>query len=144
MDSNQTFQHEENILVMKQAEFYEAQQYQVNEAAREASATIFLKKFNNFIKTILINQFCRFSGHKLSVLDLCCGRGGDLGKWAQQDICHYVGLDLSNALVEEAQRRYIQTQVDREQNNWNRREVFKAIFIVADASDENNLIDKVL
>jgi mRNA (guanine-N7-)-methyltransferase len=73
----------EEILVMKQSEFYDAQQGAVNEAAREHSETIFLKKFNNFIKTLLIIQFSRQSGGGLSVLDLCCGRGGDLGKWAQ-------------------------------------------------------------
>ena len=98
---------------MKQDEFYEAQQHQVNEAARDASETIFLKKFNNFIKTLLINQFCYNSPRNPSVLDLCCGRGGDLLKWAQKDISHYVGLDLSNSLVTEAQKRYIESQVDQ-------------------------------
>lgn len=56
---------------------------------------------------------------------------------------------MSDSLVTEAQRRYIQTQVDKDQtSDWHwrqqRKEVFKAIFIVADASDENNLVDKVL
>ena len=73
----------EKILVMKQSEFYDAQQGTVNEAAREHSETIFVKRFNNFIKNMLITQFCRLSGPKLSVLDLCCGRGGDLHKWSQ-------------------------------------------------------------
>jgi ubiquinone/menaquinone biosynthesis C-methylase UbiE len=35
----------------------------------------------------------------LSVLDLCCGRGGDLAKWKKAKICHYVGLDFSETSV---------------------------------------------
>ena len=87
---------------------------------RGHSETIFVKLFNNFIKNTLINQFCKYikygyEGNELSyeekrvgisVLDLCCGRGGDLFKWKNQDVVHYVGVDLSQALVEEAQRRY--------------------------------------
>ena len=38
----------------------------------------------------------------MSVLDLCGGRGGDLFKWDNQNIAHYVGVDLSTALVSEA------------------------------------------
>lgn len=61
----------------------------------------------------MINQCVRkFSPHDkgLSVLDLCCGRGGDLGKWAKQKINHYVGLDLSEQLIIEAKARFEETQ----------------------------------
>ena len=97
---------------MKQSEFYDAQLGTINEAARDSSETIFVKKFNNFIKTVLINQFCRCLGEGISVLDLCCGRGGDLHKWAKKRIAHYVGVDLSSALVREAKRRYTQSFVE--------------------------------
>ena len=40
---------------MKQSEFYDAQLGTANEAARGDSETIFVKLFNNFIKTLLIN-----------------------------------------------------------------------------------------
>ena len=76
------------------------------------SETIFLKKFNNFIKTLLIEQFRHFVTkhitykNEFSVLDLCCGRGGDLFKWAYSGAAHYVGVDLSFPLVTEAKRRY--------------------------------------
>ena len=49
----------------------------------------------------------------MSVLDLCCGRGGDLHKWGKQNIAHYVGIDLSLSLVKEAQRRYIESFVEQ-------------------------------
>lgn len=100
---------------MKQSEFYDAQMGTLNTMAREYSTTIFLKKFNNFIKTVLINHYTReLSKYGLSILDLCCGRGGDIGKWAKQNIFHYVGADLSEPLVKEARSRYLDTFVDNQ------------------------------
>ena len=94
---------------MTQSEFYDAQQATTSLAAREHSPTIFVKVFNNFIKAITIEQFSRKLGRGLSVLDLCCGRGGDIQKWKKQNIAHYVGVDLSRALVAEAYTRYQET-----------------------------------
>lgn len=80
----------------------------------------------------------------ISVLDLCCGRGGDLFKWKNQDVVHYVGVDLSQALVEEAQRRYNES-LKGGQNNYGRfkKPPFKAFFMVNDAGpmQDKNLID---
>ena len=56
---------------------------------------------NNFIKTLLIKEAVGFK-KELSVLDLCCGVGGDLQKWQKQNIAHYVGSDLSSKCVIEA------------------------------------------
>ena len=99
----ESYQNTEEILVMNQDVFYERQERGAVQTLRELSDTIFLKKFNNFIKTQLIQQFCRATGGSgLSVLDLCGGRGGDLFKWDQQQIAHYIGVDLSTSLVEEA------------------------------------------
>ena len=74
----------------------------------------------------------------ISVLDLCCGRGGDLFKWKNQDVVHYVGVDLSQALVEEAQRRYKTEILGRF-----KKPPFKAFFMVNDAGpmQDKNLID---
>ena len=55
---------------------------------------------NNFIKTLLIKEVGRRKD--LSVLDLCCGMGGDLEKWQKMNIAHYVGADLSDKSVIEA------------------------------------------
>jgi len=69
---------------------------------RAASPIIFLRKFNNFIKAMLVNEYT-FREEKLSVLDLCCGKGGDIvQKWKRARIAHYVGADLSKTAVEEA------------------------------------------
>lgn len=72
---------------------------------RAQGETIFIKRMNNFIKTLLIKEAV---GRKrdASVLDLCCGVGGDLDKWQKQSIAHYVGSDLSDTSVVEAHKRH--------------------------------------
>ena len=73
-------------------------------------------------------------------MDLCCGKGGDIpGKWKKAKPCHYVGVDLSRASVEEAQRRYTDSIVED-----TKLRPFPAIFIVADCGDENNLVSDIL
>ena len=62
---------------------------------------------NNFIKTLLINEVT-YRRYDLSVLDLCCGVGGDLNKWQRSGVTHYVGSDLSSKSVIEAHSRHQQ------------------------------------
>ncbi|OOQ84205.1 mRNA cap guanine-N7 methyltransferase [Penicillium brasilianum] len=90
-----------------------------------------LRSFNNWVKSTLIQKFspdeefaARFNDTKewaddsmrpnaveekqLLVLDLGCGKGGDLGKWqlAPQKVELYVGLDPANISIEQARDRY--------------------------------------
>jgi len=62
-----------------------------------------LKKFHNDVKRELIKTF---AGGARRLLDLGCGRGGDLHKWADAGIKHVVGVDLSPKEIEEAKRRF--------------------------------------
>lgn len=75
------------------------------------------------------------------MLDLGCGKGGDLQKWQIARIAHYVGADLSRESIKEASSRHNQSII---KNKNKRNEAFPAIFIVADASDRVNSIDKIL
>jgi mRNA (guanine-N7-)-methyltransferase len=61
---------------------------------REYSPIIGLKKFNNWIKSVLIGKFSYRppGGSGARVLDIGCGKGGDLQKWRQARIQLYVGL----------------------------------------------------
>jgi mRNA (guanine-N7-)-methyltransferase len=82
-----------------------------------------LRVFNNWIKSCIIQRYSpdedldpgsreagRSSGKELLVLDIGCGKGGDLSKWQQapQPIQLYVGLDPANVSIEQARDRYRQ------------------------------------
>ncbi|GFR40878.1 hypothetical protein Agub_g1529, partial [Astrephomene gubernaculifera] len=62
-----------------------------------------LKHFHNHVKRQLI---WRFAHKQDRLLDLCCGRGGDLQKWKDTQIKYVKGLDISEREVEEARRRF--------------------------------------
>ena len=81
-------------------------QSKTNPHARDASTH--LRGFNNWIKAWLIHTY----GQNKTVLDLACGRGQDLNKWARAGCPNYVGVDISTAAVAEASRRS-QTQFFR-------------------------------
>ena len=80
---------------------------------RQDSPIIGLKNFNNWIKSVLFANFChsvlalspvvqrpRLGAKKVPitrgrVLDIGCGKGGDLNKWAKAHVREYVGLGES-------------------------------------------------
>ena len=64
-----------------------------------------LRSFNNWVKSCLIRKFTP-QQHGASVLDMGCGKGGDLQKWKSQRISHYVGLDVADVSINQAWERY--------------------------------------
>jgi len=70
---------------------------------RQQGPAIQLKNFHNDVKRELINCYARGARR---LLDLACGRGGDLKKWADAGIKEVVGVDLSPMEIQEAKRRY--------------------------------------
>jgi len=82
-----------------------------------------LRSFNNWVKSCIIQKFAPAEDHapgaaergvgtadRLCVLDIGCGKGGDLGKWQQstQPVQLYVGLDPAEVSIEQARERYRQ------------------------------------
>ncbi|KAK4235481.1 mRNA capping enzyme-domain-containing protein [Achaetomium macrosporum] len=80
-----------------------------------------LRSFNNWVKSCIIQKFSPdedhspgamergiTSGNKLLVLDIGCGKGGDLFKWQQapQTVDLYVGLDPAEVSIDQARERY--------------------------------------
>jgi mRNA (guanine-N7-)-methyltransferase len=86
----------------------------VGKTARQTSPIIGLKNFNNWVKSVLILRFAhpalaaspggkgprarqgdvlRTNGGK--VLDMGCGKGGDLQKWSRAPVKEYVGVGAS-------------------------------------------------
>lgn len=41
-----------------------------------------------------------------TILDIGCGKGGDLLKWSKANIDHFVGVDIAATSVEQAKSRY--------------------------------------
>ena len=111
-------------------QFYNARPEWVKEKGREwrknESKIKGLRSFNNWIKSCIIQKFSPEGvqsqeelgwGEKpkepeerkpLLVLDIGCGKGGDLGKWqlAPQTVGLYVGLDPADQSIAQAVDRY--------------------------------------
>nr|XP_025604975.1 mRNA cap guanine-N7 methyltransferase 1 isoform X3 [Arachis hypogaea] len=83
------------IFAQKVADHYSARSNQTLEE-REASPIIHLKKLNNWIKSVLIQLYAHQGD---AVLDLACGKGGDLIKWDKAKIGYYVGIDIAEGSV---------------------------------------------
>lgn len=67
-----------------------------------------IRKWNNLVKRFLIKQSIFPPGwiHGVKVLDLTCGRGGDMGKILQyHHVKRYRGIDISDDAVQEAIKR---------------------------------------
>ncbi|KAH8427705.1 mRNA (guanine-N7)-methyltransferase [Aspergillus melleus] len=119
-----------------------------------------LRTFNNWIKSTLIQKFspdeefvARSIGTKdwaeetapppveerrLLVLDLGCGKGGDLGKWqlAPQTVDLYVGLDPAEISTVQARERYNQMRSGRGPRGPRRGPLFHAEFVPKDCFGE--------
>ncbi|XP_024515157.1 mRNA cap guanine-N7 methyltransferase 1 isoform X1 [Selaginella moellendorffii] len=84
------------------ADFYSGRSNQSREE-RESSPIIHLKKLNNWIKSVLIHLYVHKGD---SVLDLACGKGGDLIKYDKANIGRYVGVDIAAGSIDDAMKRY--------------------------------------
>lgn len=71
---------------------------------RNASQILHLKKFNNWVKFVLISFYA--PNPCSSVLDLACGKLGDLHKWKRKGVNRYCGIDISRQAVEDATNRF--------------------------------------
>ena len=71
------------------------------------------RSFNNWTKSMLINEYMdkirRAEGFRgqVSVLDLACGKGGDLTKWHKAKVDHVVGVDIAATSIEQCKDRWI-------------------------------------
>nr|QBK88426.1 MAG: mRNA capping enzyme [Mimivirus LCMiAC01] len=58
-----------------------------------------MRNFHNWLKSIIIYTYCNPEYNKnesVSVLDIACGRGGDLMKFYYSKVKFYVGIDIDN------------------------------------------------
>jgi mRNA (guanine-N7-)-methyltransferase len=88
---------------------------------RETSRVVHLRKLNNWIKTCLIDKYIYKSEAGATVLDMCCGKGGDLSKYRHHSIKMLVAADFAKHSIEDAKQRYTYYKIP-----------FKAIFSCID------------
>ena len=69
---------------------------------RTESDTFHIKSYNNWVKALVFNQYTKRND---SILDLCCGKGGDLYKWKNLNVKKVVGFDISGKSIEQAKER---------------------------------------
>lgn len=98
------------------------------------SPIFYLRNFNNWVKSVLIQEYTdkireKDYGRSLRVLDICCGKGGDLSKWQKARVEHVVFADIAKVSVQQCQNRYdeLRSRVGR---------LFSAEFIAADCTKE--------
>jgi len=105
---------------------------------RSSSNIINIRENNNWVKSVLLKEFCKAvvspdnynnnnnnshhgSSTPANVLDFCCGKCGDLGKFEHCHIGTYIGADITLESLKEGQRRYLNSHAH-----------FDAMFIHAD------------
>lgn len=102
---------------------------------RSQSRIFYLRNFNNWMKSILIGEFLEKLRQKkkrdITVLDLGCGKGGDLLKWKKGRINKLVCTDIADVSVKQCQQRY-EDMKNRRDNEY----IFNAEFITADCSKD--------
>ncbi|XP_018917060.1 mRNA cap guanine-N(7) methyltransferase [Bemisia tabaci] len=105
---------------------------------RQKSRIVHLRNFNNWIKGMLIDHYLKKVSEKkkhrepLKVLDLACGKGGDLLKWNQLQVTHVVGVDIAEGSIEDCKNRY---NFLCNRNSKERKDhIFKGHFFAADCT----------
>jgi len=111
----------------------------MNNKNRNKSIIINMRKFHNWIKNELIKESVdylkeNYNINNISLLDLSCGKGGDMHKWFNNDIYDVVGIDIDEESIHEANKRYdeLKKQI-KEHNKLNYQ------FYIFDLSNSDNI-----
>ncbi len=104
-----------------------------NLSTRDKSILYHMKCFNNWVKATQIAELDPNTGtHKqpLRVLDLACGKGGDLTKWTihKRGMRNYVGIDVARGSLKDA--------AERARGMRKKNKLTKAVFSCADLGSD--------
>lgn len=103
------------------------------------SPIFYLRNFNNWVKSVLIQEYTdkireKDYGRPLRVLDICCGKGGDLSKWQKARVEHAIFADIAEVSIDQCKTRYEDLRLRSGR-------LFSAEFIATDCT-KNTLRDK--
>lgn len=79
---------------------------------RSKSRIVHMRNFHNWIKSMLINEYLtkikdsKKHHEAVRVMDMCCGKGGDLLKWKKAGITHLICTDIAAVSLEQCKSRY--------------------------------------
>lgn len=111
-----------------------------NLSQRNKSRIVYMRNFNNWVKSMLINEYMakvkqsKSYGASLRVLDMCCGKGGDLLKWRKANISHLICADIAQVSLEQCQQRYNDMVNRKGSNDRGYSPIYTAEFITADCT----------
>lgn len=94
---------------------------------RSKSRIFYMRNFHNWIKSMLINEYLtkikegKKHNSSIRVLDMCCGKGGDLLKWRKGNISYLICTDIAEVSLEQCKSRYrdMKNRSSRERNGGN-------------------------
>lgn len=105
---------------------------------RSKSSIFFMRNFNNWIKSVLINEYLTKVkaslklGEPLRVLDMCCGKGGDLLKWEKGGITHLICTDIAEISIQQCEERYRSMRERSQRSKFGK--LFTAEFFACDST----------
>ncbi|GLV41535.1 RNA guanine-7 methyltransferase [Carabus blaptoides fortunei] len=106
---------------------------------RLKSRIFYMRNFNNWIKSMLINEYLSKvkegmrHNAPIRVMDMCCGKGGDLLKWRKGNISYLICTDIASVSLEQCESRY-RDMLARSHRERNAGRVYRAEFISADCT----------
>lgn len=75
---------------------------EVGRSQREESPIIVLRDVNNWVKSVLIKKHAQQDD---CCFDMCCGKGGDMMKWAAVNASYVFGADIADKSIQDARDR---------------------------------------
>lgn len=108
---------------------------------RKDSRIFHLRNFNNWVKSVIINEFLdkvkrkKRTSDDINILDLACGKGGDLLKWDKGKVDHVIMADIAATSIDQCKERYSRLERDRKRG-YSRDRVFTTEFFAADCTKE--------
>jgi len=112
----------------------------ITRESRKESRIFHLRNFNNWVKSVVISEYLEKVKRRkrlsddVNVLDIACGKGGDILKWQKGKIDHVIMADIAAKSIDECKERYNKLQKDQRNSRYHRDRLFSAEFFVADCT----------